>query len=65
MALSFGRMVAVRKLIKIPRISALYTCTFFITDIPSGPRIALIVSCTICCVWEVSLYEPAPKKSST
>ncbi len=51
--------------IKMPRISAVCACIFFLIDSPSGPSTSLIVSCTICFVWDVSLCEPAPKKSST
>ena len=65
MAVSFGRMKAVGKSIKMPRISAFCACTFIFTDSPLWPRTALIVSCTIFCVWEVSEKVPAPKKSST
>ena len=36
MAVSLGRMVAVGKSIKIPRISAFCACTFFLLIVPRG-----------------------------
>ena len=65
-AVFLGRIVALRKLIRIPSISMIWASTFFFTDSPSGPRTLSTVSWIIASSIEiVSVNVPASKKSST